>query len=501
MEFSTKSGSVEKQRTACLVIGVYEPRKLTHIGEQIDNISDNYIGNLLRRGDMEGKLGQILLLHHVPNTLADRVLFVGCGKERELTETQYQTIVKKVITTLNETGSMDAICYLTDLKVKGRDTYWKIRFAVETAHQSLYTFDQFKSQKDEARRPLRRFVFNVSSRRELAIGDTAIKDGNAIAAGCAETMDLANTPGNICTPHYLSQRALEFAKEFATIKTTIVSQDELEEMGAGAFIAVAKGSDNPGNLTIMEYQGGPKDEKPIVLVGKGITFDTGGISLKPGEGMDEMKYDMGGAASVFGTMRAVAQMQLPLNLVAIIATAENMPSGKASRPGDIVTSLSGQTIEILNTDAEGRLVLCDALTYAERYNPDVVIDIATLTGAVIIALGHEASGLYSNHNPLGHELMSASDKANDRAWRMPLWDEYADQLKSNFADFSNLGGRPAGSITAAIFLSKFAKKFQWAHLDIAGTAWRSGKAKGATGRPVPLLSQFLMDKVNKNGNA
>jgi len=497
MEFSIKSGSVEKQRTACLVIGVYEPRKLTHVGEQVDAISDNFIGNLLRRGDMEGKLGQILLLHHVPNTLADRILLVGCGKERELTETQYQTIIRKTVKTLNETGSMDAICYLSELKVKGRDTYWKIRFAVETARQSLYTFDQFKSQKDEARRPLRRFVFNVSSRRDLPIGDLAIKQGNAIASGCAETKDLANTPGNICTPNYLAHRAHEFADEFEHITTTVISQQALKEMGAGAFVAVAQGSDNEGNLTIMEYKGGNVGENPVALVGKGITFDTGGISLKPGDAMDEMKYDMGGAASVFGAMRAIAEMELPINVVAIIAAAENMPSGKACRPGDIVTSLSGQTIEILNTDAEGRLVLCDALTYAERYNPDVVIDIATLTGAIIIALGYEASGLFSNHNPLAHDLLSASEKANDRAWRFPIWEEYASQLNSNFADFSNLGGKAAGSITAAVFLSKFAKKYQWAHIDIAGVAWKSGKAKGATGRPVPLLTQYLIDKASK----
>ncbi len=497
MEFSIKSGSVEKQRTACLVIGVYESRKLTHVGEQVDAISDGYIGNLLRRGDMEGKLKQILLLHHVPNTLADRVLLIGCGKERELTETQYQTIIKKVVTTLNETGSMDATCYLTELKVKGRDTYWKIRLAVETAHQSLYTFDRFKSQKSEARRPLRRFVFNVASRKELPTGEKAVVDGNAIASGCSETKNLANSPGNFCTPAYLAIRAGELSDEFEKIRTTIISEKELEEMGAGAFISVSRGSDIEGNFTIMEYDGGTQGSKPVVLIGKGITFDTGGISLKPGANMDEMKYDMGGAASVFGTMRAIAEMNLPLNVVAIIATAENMPSGKATRPGDIVTTLSGQTVEILNTDAEGRLVLCDAITYAEKYDPDVVIDIATLTGAVIIALGHHTSGLFSNHNPLAHELLTASEKSNDKAWRLPLWDEYADQLDSNFADFSNLGGRPAASITAGLFLSKFARKYHWAHLDIAGTAWKSGKAKGATGRPVPLLTQFLMDKAAK----
>jgi len=304
-------------------------------------------------------------------------------------------------------------------------------------------------------------------------------------------------PGNICNPPFLADHAEKFAQQFSSITTNILDEAELEKMGAGAFVAVSQGSDVPGKLIVMEYQGGTVEDKPIVLVGKGVTFDSGGISLKPGAQMDEMKYDMGGSASVFGTLRAAAELKLPLNIVCIIASAENMPSGKAARPGDIVTSLSGKTIEILNTDAEGRLVLCDALTYAERFNPELIIDIATLTGAVIIGLGHHASGLMSNHNPLAHELLNAGEKANDRAWRLPIWEEYHDDLKSNFADFANLGDRAGGAITAACFLAKFMRKYQWAHLDIAGTAWRSGKNKGATGRPVALLTQFLLDRAAK----
>jgi len=498
MEFNIKSGSAEKQRTACLVIGVYEPRKLTPVGESLDKIAEGYISNLLRRGDMDGKLGQMLLLQNLPNTLSDRVLLVGCGKERELTEKKYHDIIIKVINKLNETGSMEAHSFLTELNLKNRDSYWKIRFAIEATKEALYTFDQFKSEKNEARRPLRRFVFNVSSRRELPIGESSIKDALAITQGIEEAKTLANMPGNICNPPFLAERALQFDHQYPSISTTIIDETELEEMGAGAFVAVSKGSDVSGKLISMQYHGDDKNSKPIVLVGKGVTFDTGGISLKPGAQMDEMKFDMGGSASVFGTLKAVAELALPINLICIVAAAENMPDGKASRPGDIVTSLSGKTIEILNTDAEGRLVLCDALTYSERFDPELVIDIATLTGAIIIGLGHHASGLMSNHNPLAHELLNAGEKANDRAWRMPLWDEYHDDLKSNFADFSNLGGRAAGSITAACFLSKFMKKYQWAHLDIAGTAWQSGKNKGATGRPVALLTQFILDRISKS---
>ncbi len=497
MDFSIKSGSAEKQRTACLVLGVYDSRKLTSVGEQIDEISEGYISSLLRRGDMDGKLGQVLLLQNVPNTLSDRVMLVGCGKERDLSEKNYRKVVHTAINKLNETGSMEANCYFTELNIKGRDSYWKIRFAVEEACTALYAFDHFKTQKSEARRPLRRFVFNVSSRRELPTGEDAIRDGQAVSVGKREAKDLANMPGNICNPPYLAERALQLAEKYERIETEIISEKQLEEMGAGCFISVSKGSEVEGNFTIMKYQGAAADQKPVVLVGKGITFDTGGISLKPGAAMDEMKYDMGGAASVFGTLRAVAEMKLAINLVVVVAAAENMPSGKATRPGDIVTSLAGKTVEILNTDAEGRLVLCDALTYIEKFDPEVVIDVATLTGAVIIGLGHHASGLMSNHNPLAHELLNAGEKADDRAWRLPIWDDYQQQLKSNFADFSNIGGKAAGSITAACFLANFTRKYHWAHLDIAGTAWKSGLHKGATGRPVALLTQYLLDRVAK----
>jgi leucyl aminopeptidase len=309
--------------------------------------------------------------------------------------------------------------------------------------------------------------------------------------------DLGNLPANICTPTYLAEQAQKLAKE-SKLEIDVLGRKDMEKLGMGSLLSVAQGSRQPPRLIVLTYAGGPKKAKPVVLVGKGVTFDTGGISLKPGEGMDEMKFDMCGAASVFGTLRACAEMKLKLNVVGIVPATENMPGGAATKPGDIVTSMSGQTVEILNTDAEGRLILCDALTYAERFAPAAVIDIATLTGACVIALGHVASGLYSNKDALARELLAAGNEAYDRAWHMPLWDDYQEQLKSNFADMANIGGRPGGSITAACFLSRYARKFEWAHLDIAGTAWKSGKEKGSTGRPIPLLTSFLMKRAGKS---
>ena len=494
MEFSVKSGSPEKQRSACIVVGVFEPRRLTAVAEQLDEISEGYISNLLRRGDLEGKAGQMLLLHHVPNVLSERVLLVGCGKERELDERQYKQIIAKTIKTLNETGSMEAVCFLTELHVKGRDTYWKVRQAVEATQDSLYTFLQLKTKKGEPRRPLRKIVLNVPTRRELTVGERAIEHGLAISKGASLTKDVANMPPNICNPAYLWEQAQSLAENYDSISAEVVNEAMMAELGMNSYLAVGRGSENESMMSIITHKGGPDDQAPIVLVGKGLTFDSGGISIKPGEGMDEMKYDMGGAAGVLGTMQTVAELTLPVNVIGVLAGCENMPDGKSYRPGDILTTMSGQTVEVLNTDAEGRLVLCDALTYVERFEPELVIDVATLTGAVIVALGNHATGLMSTHNPLAHELMNAGDQSSDRAWRLPVWDEYQDQLESPFADFTNLGGRAAGSITAACFLSRFTKKYNWAHMDIAGTAWRSGKNKGATGRPVPMLSQFLMNR-------
>nr|EKW4026014.1 leucyl aminopeptidase [Proteus mirabilis] len=501
MEFNVKSGSPEKQRSACIIVGVFEPRRLSPIAEQLDKISDGYISALLRRGELEGKVGQSLLLHHVPNVLSERVLLIGCGKERELDERQYKQIIQKTINTLNETGSMEAVCFLTELHVKGRNNYWKVRQAVETAKDCLYTFDQLKSNKTELRRPLRKMVFNVPTRRELPSGERAIAHGLAIASGIKACKDLANMPPNICNAAYLASQARQLADSSANVSTRVIGEEQMKELNMNAYLAVGQGSQNESLMSIIEYKGNQDPEsRPIVLVGKGLTFDSGGISIKPADGMDEMKYDMCGAATVYGVMRVVAELQLPINVIGVLAGCENMPGGKAYRPGDILTTMSGQTVEVLNTDAEGRLVLCDTLTYVERFEPELVIDIATLTGACMVALGHHYSGLMSNHNPLAHELMNASEQAGDRSWRLPLGEEFYEQIESNFADLANTGGRLGGAITAGCFLARFASKYNWAHLDIAGTAWRSGKAKGATGRPVSLLSQFLLNRAGLNSD-
>jgi leucyl aminopeptidase len=496
MQFSIKSGSPEKQRSACVVAGVFEPRRLSLPAQLLNRASNQYLTEIVRRGDMEGKSGSTLLLHNVPNLLAERVLLVGLGKEREFKEHAYREAVRAAIKTLNSTGSTEAVMCLTELPVKKRDIGWNVTQAVTVALETVYRFDRLKSKPDEPRRPLRKLTLVVSRRGELAVGEAALARGRAIAEGVALAKDLGNLPSNICTPSYLAEQASTIANAYK-LKLEILEQGDMEKLGMGALLSVARGSRQPPKVIILEHRGADEKSKPLVLVGKGITFDTGGISLKPALEMDEMKFDMCGAASVLGTMKACAQIELPLNVVGIIPTCENMPGDNASKPGDIVNSMSGQTIEVLNTDAEGRLILCDALSYAERYQPDAVIDIATLTGACVIALGHVASGLFSNDESLARELLHAGEAAYDRAWQLPLWDDYQEQLKSNFADMANIGGRPAGSVTAACFLSRFTKSYSWAHLDIAGTAWKTGKEKGATGRPVPLLTNFLIERASR----
>lgn len=448
MEFSVKSGSPEKQRSACIVVGVFEPRRLSPIAEQLDKISDGYISALLRRGELEGKLGQTLLLHHVPNVLSERILLIGCGKERELDERQYKQVIQKTINTLNDTGSMEAVCFLTELHVKGRNNYWKVRQAVETAKETLYSFDQLKTNKSEPRRPLRKMVFNVPTRRELTSGERAIQHGLAIAAGIKAAKDLGNMPPNICNAAYLASQARQLADSYSkNVITRVIGEQQMKELGMHSYLAVGQGSQNESLMSVIEYKGNAsEDARPIVLVGKGLTFDSGGISIKPSEGMDEMKYDMCGAAAVYGVMRMVAELQLPINVIGVLAGCENMPCGRAYRPGDVLTTMSGQTVEVLNTDAEGRPVLCDVLTYVERFEPEAVIDVATLTGACVIALGHHITGLMANHNPLAHELIAASEQSGDRAWRLPLGDEYQEQLESNFADMANIGGRLVGRL-------------------------------------------------------
>jgi len=494
VEFSIKSGSPEKQRSACVVVGVFEPRKLTLAAELLDNAARNHLSDIIRRGDMEGKSGSTLLLHNVPGTLCDRVLLVGLGKEKEFGDKEYCDAVRSAVRTLNETGSFDGTVFLTETSVRKRSAAWRVRQATIVAQETVYRFDQFKSKKDKVRRPLRKLTFVVDRRNELATAEEALNQGQAIAEGMALTKNLANLPANVCTPTYLAEIAQKLAAEHK-LDCQILDSDEMAALGMQSLLAVAKGSQQPPRLIILQHKGGKADDKPVVLVGKGVTFDSGGISIKPAAEMDEMKYDMCGAAGVLGTIKATAMMKLPINLTVIVPCTENMPGGAATRPGDIVTSMSGQTIEILNTDAEGRLILCDALTYAARFEPDILIDVATLTGACVVALGHVATGLFANNDTLARELLHAGDEAHDRAWQMPLWDDYQELLKSPFADMANIGGRWGGSITAACFLSRFTRKYVWAHLDIAGTAWKSGTDKGATGRPVPLLMHYLLKRV------
>ena len=494
MELVVKSVSPETLETATLVVTVGEDRVLGAAAQAIDTLSGGAISAVLQRGDLAGKVGQSLLLHNLPNLKAERVLLVGVGEEAELSDRQLKKAVSGILSTLKGLGGTDAAIALDGLAVKNRDSYGAARLLVETLADGEYVFDRFKTQKAEPR-ALKQITL-LTAESNLADVERAATQAQAIATGMALTRDLGNLPPNICHPTYLGEQAKALGKSFKKLDVEVHDEKKLAELGMGSFLAVAQGSAQPPRLIVMNYQGGKKKEQPYVLVGKGITFDTGGISIKPSAGMDEMKFDMCGAASVFGTLRAVLELKLPINLVCILACAENMPSGTATRPGDIVTTMSGQTVEILNTDAEGRLVLCDALTYAERFNPRAVIDIATLTGACVVALGGHTTGLLGNNDTLIEQLLDAGKRADDRAWQLPLFDEYQEQLDSPFADIANIGGPKGGTITAACFLSRFTKAYEWAHLDIAGTAWLSGgKEKGATGRPVPLLTQYLLDRI------
>ncbi len=499
MEFSIKTGNPEKQLNDCVIVGVFESSKLSAAAATVDAASNGYLTAVLKRGDMEGKPGSSLLLQSVPGTSSARILLVGLGKEREFREKEYRQAIRTSLKALSSSGVSSVTSFLAELPVKKRDIAWKVAHLVEAALDVAYRFDQMKGKaaraKAESAKKLAKLVINVS-RSEVKSAEEGLKQGLAIASGVHFAKDLGNFPPNVCTPTYLAEQALALAKSYGTT-VEILDQAQIEKLGMGSFLGVAQGSRQPPKLIVLQHKKGKKNDKPVVLVGKGITFDTGGISIKPGADMDEMKYDMCGAASVLGTFKAIAEMGLPLNVVGIIPTCENMPDGNAIRPGDVLTSMSGQTIEVLNTDAEGRLILCDALTYAERFEPAAVVDIATLTGACVIALGHHLSGLFSSKDGLADELLAAGDEALDRAWHMPMLEDYQNQLDSNFADMANIGGRAGGSITAACFLSRFTKKYDWAHLDIAGTAWKSGKEKGSTGRPVPLLTQFLIQRAAK----
>ncbi len=496
MEFTLKHNAPEKSRCGCQIVTVSQPRKLSTAGKSLDKASKGYLGAVLKRGDMEGKTGQTLLLGPVPGLAAQRVLLVGCGKDSEMNERVYTRIVGSIASALGASGACDAEFYPGDIKIKGRDLAWKIRHAALLLANSEYRYDRTRSGKRETPKGLRKLAANID-RGDAAAARTALAQASATSAGMSLTRDLGNLPANICTPTYLAREARALAKDYKKLRVKVLEEADMKRLKMGSLLSVSAGSRQPAKLISFEYRGADARQQPIALVGKGVTFDTGGISLKPGLAMDEMKFDMCGAASVFGTMKTVCELDLPINVVGLVPATENMPGGLATKPGDVVTSMSGQTIEILNTDAEGRLILCDALTYAGRFKPRCVIDIATLTGAVIVALGKIPSGIMGNDRKLIDDLIKCGQQTEDKIWELPLWDEYQDQLKSNFADMANIGGRDAGTITAACFLSRFAKEYKWAHLDIAGTAWKSGEDKGATGRPVPLLVQYILNQVGK----
>lgn len=491
MKYLTKS-SIQSESNECILAAIFEDRQLSETAEQLNSQLNNEISDLVANGEITGKIGQVQILRKG----SERIVLVGCGKPNEINERQYKQIIQKAVQAVKETAAESVINTLTDVKIKDRDLYWNVRFAIETIEESFYVFDQFKSKKNEEPRKLSEVIFNVAD-TEIAQTELAIQHACAVALGVKAAKDLANCPPNICNPAYLATQAKTLENSTALLKTTILGEAELSELGMQAYLAVSRGSHNEAKLTIMEYRNHPDPQsKPIVLVGKGLTFDAGGISLKPAAEMDEMKYDMCGAASVYGVMNALVTLQLPINVIGVLAGCENLPDGNAYRPGDILTTMNGLTVEVLNTDAEGRLVLCDTLTYVQKFNPELVIDVATLTGACVVALGQHNSGLISTDDELAQQIELASRQSADKAWQLPLSEEYDEQLKSNFADLANIGGRWGGAITAGAFLSHFTKNYRWAHLDIAGTAWLQGANKGATGRPVPLLTQFLINQVS-----
>ncbi len=497
MDFSIKAfdtkNAAAAAKTGCVAVAVFENKKLSQVAKDLDQGGE--ISAALKSGDISGKAGSTLLLRGVSGAAAARVLLVGMGNDETVSEKSFTSAVHATLKAFASLGATDAIIAFPMTDVKARDVSWAVRTVVCAAHESVFRTDAQKSKKDPAPTGVRKIALAVAATAQAKL---ALAQAIAIAKGMDLTKELGNLSANVCTPSYLANTARKLARDYK-FDVEVLERKQLEALKMGSFLSVTNGSDEPPKFIVLKHMGGKAKDAPVVLVGKGITFDTGGISIKPGPGMDEMKYDMCGAASVLGTFRAIGEMGLKLNVIGVIATCENMPSGRATKPGDIVTSMNGLTIEVLNTDAEGRLVLCDALTYCERFNPAAVVDIATLTGACIVALGNHNSGLFTRadeaHEKLAAELLAAGKQASDTAWRLPIEEAYNEQLKSNFADLANIGTPGGASVTAACFLENFTRKYTWAHLDIAGTAWKSGGAKGATGRPVPLLATFLINRT------
>ena len=514
VQFIASNKPVDRATADCVWVGVFATTtgavELSNAAKVLDKVSNGAVARAIKAGDIDGKAGNNLLLRDLTGIPSPRALLVGLGKREELTEKVFCDAIRSAMKSVSSSKGIKRIAsFLTDVPVKAktgeRSGNWRVTAHVTTVRESGYKFERFKTKKDDAvdggaKTKSTKTAEGIVHIEMLLPGDMrptdapkVIEDAQALANGLELTKDLANLPPNICTPTFIANKAKTLAREFR-LKIDVLDRAAMEKLGMNALLAVAQGSVQPPQFIVIQHQGATTKDAPHVLVGKGITFDTGGISLKPAADMDEMKYDMSGAATVLGVMRAVAEMGLKRNVIGVIPTCENMPSGHATRPGDIVTSMSGQTVEILNTDAEGRLILCDALTYVEKFKPACVVDIATLTGACVIALGAVNTGLFTADDKLAEALIKAGLDAQDPAWRMPLQEDYQELLKSPFADMANVGGRSAGSVTAACFLWRFTKAYRWAHLDIAGTAWKSGAAKGATGRPVSLLVEFL-----KNG--
>jgi leucyl aminopeptidase len=490
MKYSMKTGSPSKISSDCVVVLAWSKGSLSDDAKALDSASDKAISKITRLGDFTGKLGETQLIHNPAGISAKRVLLVGAGEHKKLDGKNAGKVLKAGLKAAMKSNAVNVHFALSSVEIKDRSGVWLAGRLAQEAEICAYRYNETKSKKTPVTTTKAISITPTSGSRRKAV-EASLKRGMIVGKGVNRARHLGNLPGNICTPSYLASQATDLDKKHSSLTVKVLSEKQMARMGMGSLLSVSAGSIEEAKLIVIEHKGVKVNSKPHVLVGKGVTFDTGGISLKPGGGMDEMKFDMCGAASVMGTMAAIAEMKLPVNIVGIIAAAENMPGSKATKPGDIVTSMSGKTIEILNTDAEGRLVLCDALTYAERYKPRSVIDIATLTGAAVATFGSHVNAMLSNNETLAKSLLECGEESLDRAWQLPLWDEYQSLLNSNFADIANIGGPRAGTITAACFLSRFASKYKWAHLDIAGSAWNSGAAKGATGRPVSLLVEYL----------
>ena len=489
LEFTLNQTAPATVDTGCVVVGVYADKTLTPAAQALDQAAAGRLARLAGRGDLPGKAGSSALLHDLDGISAQRVLVVGLGEREKFGASAYQQAVTTAVRALRTGATESALLTLPEVQVKDRDAAWNIRQAVIAADHAAYRYTATLGPKNRKR--------NETGLRALALSgsdEQALAQGQAIAAGVKFARELGNLPPNICNPAYLAEQARAFAARFDKAACTVLEEAEMEELGMGSLLSVARGSANRPRLIVLEWNNGG-DAKPYVLVGKGITFDTGGVNLKTQGGIEEMKYDMCGAATVMGAFVSAVGLGLPINLRVVVPAVENAIDGNSYRPSDVITSMSGKTIEVGNTDAEGRLILCDALTYVQRFEPQATVDVATLTGACMVALGRQASGLMSKHDDLADELLAAGETVFDRAWRLPLWDEYQPMLDSNFADVYNIGGRWAGAITAGCFLSRFTEGQRWAHIDIAGSASGDGKMGMASGRPVGLLSQWLLDQA------